>query len=453
MKYKLKVYSIWECGQRTDSQGNPHQEDSIYPEHGKHSELDRLFILCDGMGGHDAGEVASATVCKAMSQSILANVHDKDGFFSSEDFTKALNDAFEALDTRDSGAEKKMGTTMTFLKLHNEGAFLAHLGDSRIYHIRPGKNGESTEILKQTDDHSLINDLIKVGELRKEEARLSKQKNILTRAMQPHMDRRPKADIYTTTDIKPGDYFYMCSDGMLEQPDMEEGTSLKNIFSELGGDDENKVEMLKSVTENNKDNHTAIIIHITDVIDPIVKNERESSYSLNSNKFTAIVEDDSDELKVPLDNNIILVAQQNNKTEGIKSDRRKSTLIMIIRFVLAAVVVLTIIIGFKSIKSCSSSNNKPVEELFDKKNNIKRNERSHSQKPNGNKKNYRKENTTENPEVQTTNPPSPNNSNSSQNNVEPSTSSQPTITMPSNLKPGDDVVSSDAQVVQDNIKK
>lgn len=448
MKYKLKVYSIWECGQRTDSQGNPHQEDSIYPEHGKHSELDRLFILCDGMGGHDAGEVASATVCKAMSQSILANVHNKDGFFSSEDFTKALNDAFEALDTRDSGAEKKMGTTMTFLKLHNEGAFLAHLGDSRIYHIRPGKNGESTEILKQTDDHSLINDLIKVGELRKEEARLSKQKNILTRAMQPHMDRRPKADIYTTTDIKPGDYFYMCSDGMLEQPDMEEGTSLKNIFSELGGDDENKVEMLKSVTENNKDNHTAIIIHITDVIDPIVKNERESSYSLNSNKFTAIVEDDSDELKVPLDNNSILVAQQNNKTEGIKS-----TLIMIIRFVLAAVVVLTIIIGFKSIKSCSSSNNKPVEELFDKKNNIKRNERSHSQKPNGNKKNYRKENTTENPEVQTTNPPSPNNSNSSQNNVEPSTSSQPTITMPSNLKPGDDVVSSDAQVVQDNMKK
>lgn len=453
MKYKLKVYSIWECGQRTDSQGNPHQEDSIYPEHGKHSELDRLFILCDGMGGHDAGEVASATVCKAMSQSILANVHDKDGFFSSEDFTKALNDAFEALDTRDSGAEKKMGTTMTFLKLHNEGAFWAHLGDSRIYHIRPGKNGESTEILKQTDDHSLINDLIKVGELRKEEARLSKQKNILTRAMQPHMDRRPKADIYTTTDIKPGDYFYMCSDGMLEQPDMEEGTSLKNIFSELGGDDENKVEMLKSVTENNKDNHTAIIIHITDVIDPIVKNERESSYSLNSNKFTAIVEDDSDELKVPLDNNSILVAQQNNKTEGIKSDRRKSTLIMIIRFVLAAVVVLTIIIGFKSIKSCSSSNNKPVEELFDKKNNIKRDERSHSKKPNRNKRNNRKENTSENPEVQTTNPPSPNNSNSSQNNVEPSTSSQPTITMPSNLKPGDDVVSSDAQVVQDNIKK
>lgn len=75
---------------------------------------------------------------------------------------------------------------MTFLKLHNDGATVAHMGDSRVYHIRPGKEGANTQILFVTEDHSLINDLIKTGELTKEEARHSKQRNVITRAMQPN---------------------------------------------------------------------------------------------------------------------------------------------------------------------------------------------------------------------------------------------------------------------------
>lgn len=268
MKYKLKVYSIWEFGQRKDSQGQPHQEDSLYPAFGQQSDRDRLFILCDGMGGHDAGEVASATVCEAMSQSVLDNGQDPEGPFTSEDFANALASAFDALDQADNGAVKKMGTTMTFLKLHSEGATIAHIGDSRVYQIRPGKTGDDTEIVFQTEDHSLVNDLIKIGELTREEARYSRQKNVITRAMQPNMERRPKADIHQTADIQAGDYFYLCSDGMLEQPEMESGESLKNIFSEQGGSDENKVEILRSVTEQNKDNHTALIVHVLDVGTP-----------------------------------------------------------------------------------------------------------------------------------------------------------------------------------------
>lgn len=271
MKYKLKVYSIWEFGQRKDAEGNPHQEDSLYPAFGEATEADRTFILCDGMGGHDAGEVASATVCEAMSASIQNNGHDAEGVFTYEDLDKAIGAAFDALDCKDSGAEKKMGTTMTFLKLHNEGATIAHMGDSRVYHIRPGKTGEETQILHVTEDHSLVNDLIKIGELTREEARFSKQKNVITRAMQPNQERRPKPDKYRTADIKPGDYFYMCSDGMLEQPDMEDGTVLKRIFSGLVESDERKVEILKGATADNRDNHTAFIIHVTEVTDPIVE--------------------------------------------------------------------------------------------------------------------------------------------------------------------------------------
>ena len=122
MKFKLKAYSIQEFGQRKDAQGNPHQEDSIYPLHGKQTDADRLFILCDGMGGHDAGEVASATVCEAMSQSVNASVPNSEALFTDDMLLKAVADAFHALDQKDNGASKKMGTTMTFLKLHAGGA-------------------------------------------------------------------------------------------------------------------------------------------------------------------------------------------------------------------------------------------------------------------------------------------------------------------------------------------
>ena len=269
MRYKLKVYSIWECGQRVDSEGRPHQEDSIFPAFEQQKDSDRLFILCDGMGGHEAGEVASSTVCTAMSKSIFESILDSEGDFSDENLKKAIAYAFDALDALplgDVSTEKKMGTTMTFLKFHDKGCTIAHMGDSRVYHIRPGKGRDDTKILFKTNDHSLVNDLIKVGELTPEEAKQSKQKNIITRAMQPKMERRPKPDIYHTIDIKPGDYFYMCSDGMLEQ--MEDENLLFN-FSEATGDDENKVKILTQATSQNLDNHSAIIVHILDVIDPL----------------------------------------------------------------------------------------------------------------------------------------------------------------------------------------
>lgn len=347
MKYKLKVYSIQEFGQRKDSLGNPHQEDSMFPEFGKQSDSDRLFILCDGMGGHDAGEVASAAVCEAMSRSILGDGHDREGVFSEADFKAALDAAFRSLDARDSGAAKKMGTTMTFLKLHAGGAFIAHIGDSRVYHIRPGKDGEQTRILFETEDHSLVNDLIKVGELTREEARHSRQKNVITRAMQPDMNPRPKADIYQTADIKPGDYFYMCSDGMLEQTEMEDGTSIRNIFSAMGGDDKNKVEILKSVTEDNRDNHTAFIIHITDVEGPA---ENIAPTATKADKFTAIVED------AP-----VAVAptgvRPSAPSQRVKTDRKpekKGLLPLIIGIVIAALIAGGIFLFIGDLKSCSS---------------------------------------------------------------------------------------------------
>lgn len=251
---------MWELGQREK------QEDSIFPPIGENKEQDRLFIVCDGMGGHSAGEVASKTVCDSISSYIMQNVAEQEGEFTDDDFKNALEYAYNELDAKDNGAEKKMGTTLTFLKLHDKGATIAHIGDSRVYHVRPGKEIEDTKILFQTYDHSLVNDLVKIGEMTPEEAKTSRQKNIITRAMQPNLEHRHRADIYHTYDIKPGDYFMLCTDGVIEQM---EDDNIKFIFSEKGGDDQNKLRMLIELTKENRDNHSAEIVHITDVIDPL----------------------------------------------------------------------------------------------------------------------------------------------------------------------------------------
>ena len=279
MRYKLKVYTIHELGNRAN------QEDSIFPSKGKESDTERLFLVCDGMGGHESGEVASGTVCEAMSQSILKHCPDQEGVFTDEYMQLAVRDAFDALDAKGGNVQdqhRKMGTTMTCLKLHSQGATIAHIGDSRVYHIRPGKTGKETQILHVTRDHSLINDLIASRNMTEEEAQTSRQKNVITRAMQPCMERRAKPDIYHTHDIKAGDYFYLCSDGMLEQEEWD-NRYVKNNFSDDAGTDDAKIQRLISATCDNADNHSAVIVHILNVTDG--KNVK------TKHKITALVDD------------------------------------------------------------------------------------------------------------------------------------------------------------------
>lgn len=251
MKYVLNVLPIYELGKREK------QEDSLFPRPNEVTPSTRLFILCDGMGGHDAGEVASQTVCEAMGRCLL-HTEERTEAFDENDFKAALTAAYDALDEKDSNTPKKMGTTLTFARFHRGGCFLAHIGDSRIYHIRPSQG-----ILFQTRDHSLVNALFDAGELSYEELKTSRQKNIITRAMQPHLEHRFSADIKHVTDIRPNDYFFMCSDGMLEEM---ENPNLVNILSDEQATDEEKRRILVKVSESSHDNHSAFIIHVLDVV-------------------------------------------------------------------------------------------------------------------------------------------------------------------------------------------
>lgn len=251
MKFEIEQpQAIYELGKRDN------QEDAIYPKIGKATVRDRLFILCDGMGGHEHGEVASNTV-----SSVMADYLDKHASADDVVIDEVLRDALEAaylqLDSLDDGTAKKMGTTLCLLLFHRGGLTTMHIGDSRIYHVRPSEH----KILYQSKDHSLVYDLYQAGEIEYDEMRTSPKKNIITRAIQPGEDNRTRPSVVHIADIRPGDYFYICSDGMLEQMENDE---LCNIFSS-DGSDEKKRQQLIAATMDNKDNHSAYFIHIKNV--------------------------------------------------------------------------------------------------------------------------------------------------------------------------------------------
>ena len=266
---RIKIYqplAIHELGKRAN------QEDSIYPIEGKATENDRLFLLCDGMGGHEHGEVASQSICKSLSLFLLQHAVASEGL---EDklLSDALTYAYEELDKLAiTGDSRQMGTTLTLLYFHSNGCTAAHIGDSRIYHLRPS----SHTILYKSRDHSLVYDLYQ-AELTYEEMKTFPQKNVITRAMIAGDRNHPKTDVIHISDIQPGDYFYICSDGMLEQMEDEE---LFDVFS-ANVSDEEKRQMLISETSDNKDNHSAYIVHIKEV------SHDEADVSLVNEELTA----------------------------------------------------------------------------------------------------------------------------------------------------------------------
>lgn len=253
---KIEIYTplaIHELGQR------PNQEDSIWPAEGEASREDRLFLVCDGMGGHERGEVASSTVTNALGRWFRKNT-SHNAPFSDDMLRSALEYAYTELDTIDSDSQRKPGTTLTLLYMHSRGITAAHIGDSRIYHVSPS----SGSIKYISRDHSVAFELFQSGEISYEEMLAYPQKNVITRVMMPGEDNRVRPDIVHITDVATGDYFLLCSDGLLEQIGHKE---LLDIFT-CGDTDEEIRRYLINATSQNHDNHSAYIIHVRQVTLP-----------------------------------------------------------------------------------------------------------------------------------------------------------------------------------------
>ena len=307
---KISLYpplSIHEIGNRNN------QEDALWPL--QLSVNDRLFVLCDGMGGHEHGEVASQTVTQALGQWFAEHV-DASSPLTDEQLREAIEYAYQQLDQYADGSPKQMGTTLTLLYIGNNGITAAHMGDSRIYHIRPNyspklgeaRRGLNEGILYQSRDHSLVFDLFQAGEITYEEMLNYPQKNIVTRAMTPGEDNRMRADIIHISEIQPDDYFYMCSDGMLEQMSNDE---LLTLLSSEATDEEKRKRLIET-TVSNQDNHSAWLIHIKEVVEEDGDNAFENEEPIsrcNALNILPVVDSDSDVQVIIDEDDVVMVSE------------------------------------------------------------------------------------------------------------------------------------------------
>ena len=229
-----------------------HNEDSIYPSLRAVSSGDRLFMVCDGVGGHRKGEVASSLACTTLA----ACFGDSHLPASPEDLCREAiartREVFRSTENADPQT-RGMATTVTLLHFGEKGVLLAHLGDSRIYHIRSGR------VLHRTSDHKWVNELVQSGVITEEQAAVHPQRNMISKVLTADRDDRPET--YFTADVQPGDFFFLCTDGVLE-----------HLYDELltyhlrESEDLSLPDMIESIREEcygkTSDNYTAYLIRV-----------------------------------------------------------------------------------------------------------------------------------------------------------------------------------------------
>jgi protein phosphatase len=193
-----------------------HNEDSIAAD-----AAAGLAVLADGMGGYNAGEVASgiavAMISAELKKALAAQPGELDAATAEklvgEHAVRANNAIFQASQSQPQYAG--MGTTLVVALWHDNRMVVGHIGDSRLYRMRAGK------LEQVTRDHSLLQEQIDSGLITKEQARHSQNKNLVTRAV--GIDPEVDAEVHSYP-VEAGDIYLLCSDGlndMVTDEDME----------------------------------------------------------------------------------------------------------------------------------------------------------------------------------------------------------------------------------------
>ena len=221
-------------------------EDYVYASEKPVGNLPNLFIVADGMGGHNAGDFASDFTVNTIVEEVGASFEKNPSII----FEKAINVANRKL--REIAAEdagkRGMGTTVVAATCMGKYLQVANVGDSRLYIVN--------DTIKQiTTDHSYVEEMIRRGNLQRENARSNPNKNIITRAV--GAKNEVQVDIYVM-ELKPGDLILMCSDGlsnMLEDEDMRMIIKRQRDIIEMAE------QLVKAANDNGgKDNISVILI-------------------------------------------------------------------------------------------------------------------------------------------------------------------------------------------------
>jgi protein phosphatase len=211
----------------------------------------RIFVVCDGMGGAEAGQLASELSCKTFIDVYRSHLGDSEAairgaIMAANRYTHEV----QLMDRKKQG----MGTTLSALILVQDKAFIGQVGDSRVYRVRDG------QVEQLTTDHTWVEETVKAGVMTREEAEASRYRHVITRAIGPEAEVEP--DVFSH-EVQAGDTFLICSDGVTNHvSDAEIGRILgENSPSEAAW----KV-VGAALVGGGTDNATCIVVRVTEVV-------------------------------------------------------------------------------------------------------------------------------------------------------------------------------------------
>jgi PPM family protein phosphatase len=249
-----RTASISEKGKRENNEDN----------HGFDLEQG-VFIVCDGVGGVEKGEVASEQTVKSLLDTLAT--HQEMDTQTAVTRTEVILSAY----IQSTPDAMGMATTLTMTRIRREGIEVSWIGDSRVYQFRDGR------IIFRTEDHSWVNDAVRAGILTAEEAVNHPKSNIITRALQgTHKPTVP--EVVLIRDLEPGDIFLQCSDGVLESWDDSDLNALFNSDRDI---DSVIQKLSDECAIHSRDNYTALIYEVgkVDIVRPVYTPQEKLSPS------------------------------------------------------------------------------------------------------------------------------------------------------------------------------
>jgi PPM family protein phosphatase len=240
----LRVAEHW-CGTHTGLQRRAN-EDSLLVR-------SPLFVVADGMGGAQAGEVASRVAVETFRGGLDDGLDPEASLLAQ---VERANARINELSHR-SAEHAGMGTTITAVYVGEQEVTIAHVGDSRAYCLRDG------ELLRLTDDHSLVDELIREGKLTPEEAEEHPQRSVITRALGP--EAIVEVDVRSFRG-RGGDLYLLCSDGLTTM--VGEGELLELLLSDARLSDTGEALIAAANAAGGKDNITVVLLRLEELLIP-----------------------------------------------------------------------------------------------------------------------------------------------------------------------------------------
>lgn len=240
----VKAFSLTDIGKKRQL-----NQDHLYTSLEPVGKLPNIFLVADGMGGHRAGGYASSCAV----ETILREAGECGGEDAQQILTKAIRRANDVIAQR-AGEDERfsgMGTTVVAACVQGTVLTAANVGDSRLYVIH------SDSIEQVTEDHSLVQEMVRFGGINREEARVHPNKNIITRAV--GLERELRVDCFRRT-LKPGDRVLLCSDGLT---DMLEDEQIRRIIDKKRDVRSAAQALVQAANDNGGRDNIAVI-----VIDP-----------------------------------------------------------------------------------------------------------------------------------------------------------------------------------------